>query len=113
MNLIKWGLIFAVAFSISFGVIFTFTQPQFAQLVSAKFFYYQTKPYPIYMFVASALGIGLAAGLCIAAYYFISLQSKLFSRDRHIKKLETELSEARQTASLITAPSPNVPPSNP
>jgi uncharacterized membrane protein YciS (DUF1049 family) len=91
MTLLKWTIIFLVSFAIAFVVIVTFSQPQFKVPVSALLFTYQTKPLPVYAYVAGALGLGLAIGLSIAAYYYVSLRTSLFKRDRQVKKLEEDL----------------------
>ncbi len=80
-----------VAFAIAFVIIVTFSQPQFRQTAAAVIFTYQTRPLPIYLYVAGALGLGLAIGCTLAAYYYVTLKTAIFKRDRQIKKLEEDL----------------------
>jgi hypothetical protein len=57
MNLLKWVLIFAFAFVVAWVLIFTFTQPPFAEGVPAKIFAYRTPPIPVYVYVTGAFFI--------------------------------------------------------
>jgi uncharacterized membrane protein YciS (DUF1049 family) len=111
MVFVKWGAVFIVAFALAFVIIVTFSQPQFKQTASAVLFTYQTKPLPLYLYVAGALGLGLAVGCSLAAYYFITLRTAVFNRDRQIKKLEEDLSIAVSSkqvqATGSDAPSPD------
>jgi uncharacterized membrane protein YciS (DUF1049 family) len=92
MAFVKWGIVFLAAFALAFVVIVTFSQPQFRQTASVVIFTYQTKSLPLYLYVAGALGLGLAVGCSLAAYYYVTLRAGLFKRDRQIKKLEEDLS---------------------
>jgi len=94
MKFAKWAIVFIIAFALAFVIIITFSQPQFRQTASAVLFTYQTRPLPLYLYVAGALGLGLAVGCSLASYYYITLRSALFNRDRQIKKLEEDLSIA-------------------
>ena len=94
MTFVKWAIVFVIAFAIAFVIIITFSQPQFRQTASAVLFTYQTRPLPLYLYVAGALGLGLAVGCSLAAYYYATLRTALFKRDRQIKKLEEDLSIA-------------------
>jgi uncharacterized membrane protein YciS (DUF1049 family) len=91
MAFVKWAVVFLVAFALAFVIIVTFSQPQFKQTASAVIFTYQTKALPLYLYVAGALGLGLAVGCSFAAYYFLTLRAAIFKRDRQIKKLEEDL----------------------
>jgi uncharacterized membrane protein YciS (DUF1049 family) len=91
MGLIKWVILFVITLALAFVVILTFSQPPFHQTASAVIFFYQTKAYPLYLWVAAALGLGLAFGIIIALYYYITLKSAAFSKDRIIKSLREEL----------------------
>ena len=91
MVFVKWIVVFLIAFAVAFVIIVTFSQPAFKVPVSALLFTYQTKPLPIWAYVGGALGLGLVAGLGVAAYYYITLRAVIFRKDRQIKKLETDL----------------------
>jgi uncharacterized membrane protein YciS (DUF1049 family) len=104
MNLIKWAVVFLISFAIAFVIIVTFSQPQFKVPVSAFIFTFQTKPLPIWAYVGGALGLGLLVGFSVAAYYFVTLKTAIYKKDKQIKKLESDL----HLANVI----PNVPISN-
>ena len=95
MTFLKWGLLFLIAFALAFVIIVTFSQPQFRQTASVVLFTYQAKPLALYVYVAAALGLGLVVGCSIAAYYYLTLRTALFKRDRRIKKLEEDLGIAQ------------------
>jgi hypothetical protein len=40
--------------------------------------------------VGGALGLGLLAGLSVAAYYFVTLKAVIYKKDRQIKTLESD-----------------------
>jgi uncharacterized membrane protein YciS (DUF1049 family) len=90
MGFIKWVIVFVISFAIAFIIIVNFSKPEFGVLVPAWFFFYQTKPHPVWVYVSFALGLGLLAGLSVATYYFITLRAAIFKKDRQIKKLESE-----------------------
>jgi uncharacterized membrane protein YciS (DUF1049 family) len=108
MAFVKWGVVFVIAFALAFVIIVTFSQPQFRQTASAVLFTYQTKSLPLYLYVAGALGLGLAVGCSLAAYYYVTLRAAIFKRDRQIKKLEEDLSitTSSQPQQPSSAPSP-------
>ena len=91
MGLVKWVILFTITLALAFIVILTFSQSAFHQTASAVFFFYQTKAYPLYLWVAAALGLGLSFGIIIALYYYITLKSAAYSKDRIIKSLREEL----------------------
>jgi uncharacterized membrane protein YciS (DUF1049 family) len=105
MGMIKWIGIFIVTLALAFVVIVTFSQAPFHQAAPIMLFTYQTKPYPIYLWVAGALLIGLIAGLCVAAYYAIKLNATIFARNQQIKKLNDDIAELKAT----TIPKPESP----
>ncbi len=94
MTFVKWAVVFLVAFALAFVIIVTFSQQEFKQTASAVIFTYKTRPLPVYLYVAGALGLGLAVGCSLAAYYYVTLKSAVFKGDRQIKKLEEDLSIA-------------------
>jgi len=92
MKILKWGGVFVIAFAAAWILIFTFTQAQFSTSAPIKIFGYTTAQFPIYVFVASAFGIGLLIGFSAAAYYFIAGQAKIRKMTKKIKALESSLS---------------------
>lgn len=90
MVFIKWAIVFVISFAVAFVIILTFSQPQFRVPVSALIFTYQTKALPIWAYVGGALGLGLLAGLSVAAYYFVTLKAAIYKKDRQIKSFESE-----------------------
>lgn len=106
MNLLKWALIFSIAFVMAWVLIFTFTQKPFYEQVPAKIFSYQTPAVPMYAYVSGAFGVGLLLGLVIALYYYISKQAELFKRARKIRSLEDELDSLKSSMEqkMITPP---------
>jgi uncharacterized membrane protein YciS (DUF1049 family) len=100
MTLLKWTIVFLISFAIAFVIIVTFSQPQFKVPVSALLFTLQTKPLPIYAYVGGALCLGLVIGLSIAAYYFVTLKTAIFKRDRLVKKLEADLAALKGPSSF-------------
>lgn len=95
MNLMKWFLVFIVAFIVAAILIFTFIQEPFRQLVPGRILTWRTPAIPIYAYVAGAFGIGLLFGLGTTLYYYILLQAKMHRKNRAIGDLETQLAEAR------------------
>jgi uncharacterized membrane protein YciS (DUF1049 family) len=97
MKILKWLVVFIVAFLFAWILIFTFTQEQFKQVASARILAYWTPAIPIYFYVAGAFGIGLLLGLFAAFYYYIVLQSKVHHATNELHELEEKLAEARRT----------------
>ncbi|MBN1576957.1 MAG: LapA family protein [Chitinispirillaceae bacterium] len=97
MKILKWLVVFIVAFFFAWILIFTFTQEQFKQVASARILTYWTPAIPIYFYVAGAFGVGLLLGLFAAFYYYIVLQSKVHRRTKDLRELEEKLAEARRT----------------
>ena len=100
MKLMKWLLVFIVAFIVAAILIFTFIQEPFRQLVGARILTWRTPAVPIYAYVAGAFGIGLLFGLGTTLYYFILLQARVHHKNRAIDKLETQLSDARRVLEM-------------
>ncbi|MCX7726423.1 MAG: LapA family protein [Chitinispirillaceae bacterium] len=91
MKVLKIILIFVFAFLFSWVLIFTFTQEQFKQLASVKLISYSSPPIAVYWYVIIAFGIGLLLGLISTVYYFFTLSSKLYSKNKEIKALEEKV----------------------
>lgn len=96
MKVLKWLLIFFVAFLFSWILIFTFIQEPFKELVSAKILMYTTPKIPIYLYVAGAFAIGLLLGLFTAFYYYIVLQKKVHKTTKELHEVENKLADARR-----------------
>jgi len=92
MKILKWCFVFAIAFAAAWILIFTFTQAEFSASAPVKIFGYTTTPFPIYVFVASAFGIGLLIGFIAAAYYYVAGQAGIRGKKKEIKKLTESLS---------------------
>jgi RsiW-degrading membrane proteinase PrsW (M82 family) len=90
MGFIKWAIVFVISFAIAFIIIVNFSKPEFGVLVPAWFFFYQTKPHPVWVYVSCALGLGLLVGFSVAVYYLVTLKAAIYKKDRQIKKLESE-----------------------
>ncbi|MCL2688917.1 MAG: LapA family protein [Chitinispirillia bacterium] len=106
MKILKWGSVVVITFAAACVVIFTFIQPEFSGTnAPLKFFKYTTAPFPIYIFVAAAFGIGLCIGLAATAYYYVVGLTGIRGKKKEIKKLtesissiESELDKYRTTA---------------
>ena len=96
MKVLKWLLIFFVAFLFSWILIFTFIQEPFKELVSAKILMYTAPKIPIYLYVAGAFAIGLLLGLFTAFYYYIVLQKKVHKTTKELHEVENKLADARR-----------------
>jgi uncharacterized membrane protein YciS (DUF1049 family) len=95
MFALKWIMLFLCAFAVAFVIVVTFSQEPFKQMVPAVIFTYHTRPIALYWYVAGALAAGFAAGLCIVVYQYITLNSALYKKDRHIRELEALTAEQR------------------
>ena len=92
MKILKWCFVFAIAFAAAWILIFTFTQTEFSASAPIKIFGYTTAPFPMYIFVAAALGIGLLIGFIAAAYYYVAGLTGIRGKKKEIKKLTESLS---------------------
>jgi uncharacterized membrane protein YciS (DUF1049 family) len=99
MRLLKWIIVFGVAFSVAWIVIFTFNQEPFTVRVSARIFNYQTPAIAVYWYVAGSLAAGLGLGLLIAAYTSIADGIHLRRARKRILELEQEIQRLQLTAS--------------
>jgi hypothetical protein len=96
MKVLKWLVIFIIAFLFAWILIFTFMQEPFKVAASAKILAYTTPEIPIYFYVAGAFAIGLLVGLFTAFYYYIVLQKKVHQSIRELKELEEKLVDTRR-----------------
>ena len=96
MKILKWLVIFSVAFIVAWILIFTFTQPEFKVTAAAKILTYTTPKISVYLYVAGAFGTGLLLGLFTAFYYYVVLQRKVHQRTNELHDLEDKLAEARR-----------------
>lgn len=111
MNLLKWVLLFAFAFVVAWVLIFTFTQPPFAEGVPAKIFAYRTPPIPVYVYVTGAFVIGLILGGLVAVYNYITGGMKVHKLNKRVRALESELADLKATSDLNSSSS--LPPPEP
>lgn len=91
MTILKWIVVFAVAFMAAWILIFTFNQEEFSESVPVIILGYRTPAIPIYTFVAGSFGIGLLIGVLAAAYYYLVGQSNVRRKKKEMKQLEDEL----------------------
>ncbi|HEX2958601.1 MAG TPA: LapA family protein [Chitinispirillaceae bacterium] len=91
MKLLKWVLIFVFAFVVAWILIFTFTQPPFAEGVPAKIFTYRTPPIPVYIYVAGAFITGLFMGCLLAFYNYLTGSMKAHKLSKRLNAAESEL----------------------
>jgi hypothetical protein len=116
MKLLKWILIFVVAFMVAWVLIFTFTQPPFAQGVPAKIFTYRTPSIPVYIYVAGAFLTGLLLGCSLALYNYITGSLKVRKISKKLRSVESELAVLKVSAedhSVLPAPDLYGKPDNP
>ncbi len=96
MRFLKAAVFFAVSFVAAWVIIFTFIQPPFHQAVPAKLLWYQTDPYPIYYYLIGALVVGLAIGITVGAYYYITLSAELRKARKKARNAEEQLDSMRR-----------------
>ena len=96
MKILKFVVIFAIAFLFASVLIFTFIQPEFKVPASAKIITYTTPKIPIYIYVAGAFGIGLLLGLVAAFYYYFTQHQKVHQATKELHVLEEKLADAKR-----------------
>jgi uncharacterized membrane protein YciS (DUF1049 family) len=111
MRMIKYGLLFILAFIVAWVLIFTFTQTPFKTAVPVRIFTYTTQAFPIYAYVIIAFTAGLVVGLLYAIYIFITMNIEMMRKKRAIHSLKDELEIAQTGQSLPTTQSED--PQNP
>jgi uncharacterized integral membrane protein len=92
MRFLKWGIIFAIAFAVSWIVIFTFNQEPFKITVPAKILFWQTRSIPVYAYITGAFASGLFIGICIVIYDQVVFRRKISKKNREFRKLENDFS---------------------
>ena len=95
MKIVRWIIIFSIAFLASWVIIFTFNKEPFKAQVPAKILVWQTQSIPVYIYLTFAFCLGFVIGLLIVLYNAIVYRSKLSRANKKIHKLEQDLSSAR------------------
>jgi hypothetical protein len=90
VKLLRASVGFLFSFAVAWVVIFTFTQPQFKERVSAMIFTYKTPAAPIYSYVLGAFVIGLALGLASTAYTYLRTAARVRRCTREARELAEE-----------------------
>lgn len=91
MRFLKWGIIFAIAFAVSWVVIFTFNQEPFKIAVPAKILFWQTRSIPVYAYITGAFALGLFIGVCVVIYDQVVFRRKISKKNKEFRKLENDL----------------------
>jgi hypothetical protein len=90
MRFLKWGIIFAMAFAVSWVVIFTFNQDPFKITVPAKILFWQTRSIPVYAYITGAFALGLFIGICIVIYDQVVFRRNISKKNKEFRKLEND-----------------------
>ena len=109
MKLIKWILIFILAFIASFILIITFSQPVFKETASARIVGYVTPDIPVYYYIVGAFAFGLLIGMGVAVYNFITGSAESIKKSRRIRELEREVEEGKNQIPQEPTPLENQP----
>ena len=88
MKLLKWIIVFTVAFIAAWIIIFTFIQEPFKVQASAKLLSYTTPPIPIFMYVFFAFVLGVVLGLGAAVFNWATMKQELHRAKKRIRELE-------------------------
>lgn len=91
MRFLKWGIIFAIAFALSWVVIFTFNQEPFKIQVPAKILFWETRSIPVYAYITGAFFSGLFIGFCVVIFDKIGFRRKMAKKNKEFRKLENDL----------------------
>lgn len=97
MLLVRWLLLFIVAFFIALVLVLTFIQPAFKQEVGVQLLRYTTRPLPVYLYVLGAFVAGLGLGVTASIYGFVRAKATELRKNRHIRALEQELARLKQS----------------
>jgi hypothetical protein len=111
VKLLKWGLVFIIAFVFAWVVIFTFGQEPFKVPVPAKLLFWKTPSIPVYYYLMGLFAAGLLIGLCIAIYYRIMLFSKLSNKNKELRAANAEILRLKMDLEQSRLPVSDVPPS--
>lgn len=104
MKILKWVLIFLIAFTISFILLHTFSQPVFKHKASAIILRYTAPAIPIYWYVAGSFVIGFLIGLAAVINNFITSTAGSFKKSKKIKELEKEVDFLSDQQASMTSP---------
>ena len=122
MRFLKFGIIFTIAFIISWIIIFTFVQKEFHVPVQPKIFFFpKAQAIPVYWYLIGAFGLGLGIGLVIAVYYAFVLSGKrgeLKDRNRDLEQanesLKSEIERLNRDLDTVSAAAAQIqPPAGP
>jgi hypothetical protein len=103
VKLIKWGIFFIFAFTASFILLRTFSQPIFKESAPALVLGWITPAIPLYLYIAGGFVTGLALGLIAAAYNYISSTATIYAKSKRIRELEKEVDNlSEQQANMIS-----------
>jgi len=98
MTLIKWVMVFGLRFLRAFVIIVTFSQNHSSNMFLQCFLRINVA-FPIYLYVAAALCLGLIIGFGVALYQFITLKTALYKKSKSIKELEEKIAILEHTSS--------------
>jgi uncharacterized membrane protein YciS (DUF1049 family) len=93
MRFLKWGIVFLVAFTIAWVLIFTFSQEPFSAKVAIRLPGLKTPQFPIYGFVAAAFLSGLLIGVLISIYNYVIYKVDIRKKSKRIHELEQMTSQ--------------------
>ena len=87
MRFLKWALFAIVIFAVAWTIFATLNQEPFQEPVAARILRYQTPAVAVKYYLVVAFFGGLAIGLAIAIYYYVTLSAKLYKRNKTVKEL--------------------------
>lgn len=90
MRFLKWSLFAVVIFAVAWTVFATLNQAPFQTPVAARILRYQTPPVAVKYYLVVAFFGGLAIGVGIAVYYYITLSARLYKRNKTVKELSKQ-----------------------
>lgn len=98
MRFLKWGIIFLIAFTVAWVLIFTFTQEPFGVKVAVRLPGWKTQEFPVYCYVAAAFIGGLLIGVLIGIYNFVIYKIDIRKKTKRIRELEQRISQIESAA---------------
>jgi hypothetical protein len=102
MHLLRWLLLFVIAFFIALVLVLTFMQPAFRVEVGAQILTFKTRAFPVYLYVLAAFVAGLGLGTMALLFNFIGAKTESVRKNRHIRELEQRVAEMERTAAAKT-----------
>jgi len=99
MRFLRWGIVFLIAFTIAWVLIFTFSQEPFGAKVAVRLPGLKTPQFPIYSFVAVAFLSGLLIGVLISIYNYIIYKIDIGKKTKRIIELEQMTSQKEPVTS--------------